>query len=130
MFLGLTVLGLFLTTLHSAKAELIRMQGQPYYVEEAGVRNQYRLQLITKQQQPTEFRIRLEGLPEGAQVIGLNEVITLQPGEETMKTLIVQVPKPAYKGEFRIELKGHITPGDFEIKDNIEFLGPSAYALD
>lgn len=130
MFLGLAVLGLFLTTLHSAKAELIRMPGQPYYVDDAGVRNQYRLQLITKQQQPTEFRIRLEGLPEGAQVIGLEETITLQPGEETMKTLIIQVPKPSYKGEFRIELKGQITPGDFEIKDNIEFLGPSAYALD
>lgn len=130
MCLGLAVLGLFLTTLHSAKAELIRMPGQPYYVDDAGVRNQYRLQLITKKQEPTEFRIRLEGLPEGALVIGLDEVITLKPGEETMKTLIVQVPKPAYKGEFRIELKGQVSPGDFEIKDNIEFLGPSAYALD
>lgn len=128
--LGLAVLGFFLTSLHSAKAELIRMPGQPYYVDEAGVRNQYRLQLITKLQNPTEFRIRLEGLPEGAQVVGLEDVITLKPGEETMKTFIVQVPKSAYKGEFRIELKGHILPGDFEITDTIEFLGPSAYALD
>ncbi len=129
MSLGLAVLGLFLTTLHSAKAELIRMTGQPYYLDESGVRNQYRLQLITKRQEPTEFRIRLEGLPDGAVVAGLDEVIVLQPGEETMKTLIVQVPKAAYKGAFRIELKAQVTPGDFEVADSVEFLGPSPYAL-
>lgn len=129
MCLGLAVLGIFLSTLHSAKAELIRMPGQPYYLDESGVRNQFRLQLITKRQEPTEFRIRLEGLPDGAVVSGLEEVVVLQPGEETMKTLIVQVPKAAYKGGFRIELKGGVTPGDFEISDTVEFLGPSPYAL-
>lgn len=127
--LGLAVLGIVLTTLHSAKAEIIRMTGQPFYLDESGVRNQYRLQLITKSQEPTEFRIRLEGLPESAVVSGLDELILLQPGEETMKTLIVRVPKDAYKGGFRIELKAQIAPGDFEVSDTVEFLGPSPYAL-
>ena len=127
--LGLAVLGIFLTTLHSAKAELIRMTGQPYYLDESGVRNQFRLQLITKQKEPTEFRIRLEGLPEGAVVAGLEEVVVLEAGKEAMKTLIVQVPKESYKGGFRIELRADVTPGDFELRDTAEFLGPSPYAL-
>lgn len=127
--LGLAVLGLFLTTLHTAKAEIIRMPGQPYYLDASGVRNQFRLQLVTKRNEPTEFRLRLEGLPEGAQVAGLEEVVTLNPGEESMKTLIVHVPKGAYRGEFRIVLKGSVTPGDFELTDTVDFLGPSPYAL-
>lgn len=127
--LGLAVLGLFLTTLHTAKAEIIRMPGQPYYLDASGVRNQFRLQLVTKRNEPTEFRLRLEGLPEGAQVVGLEEVVTLNPGEEAMKTLIVHVPKDAYRGEFRIELKGRVTPGDFELTETVDFLGPSPYAL-
>jgi hypothetical protein len=105
------------------------MPGQPYYLDASGVRNQFRLQLVTKRNEPTEFRLRLEGLPEGAQVVGLEEVVTLNPGEEAMKTLIVHVPKDAYRGEFRIELKGRVTPGDFELTETVDFLGPSPYAL-
>ncbi len=130
MALGAAFLGISLLSLRPAKAELIRMAGNPYYVDDAGVRNQYRLQLVTKRNEPTEFRLVLEGLPEGAVVTGLDEIITLQAGEETVKTLIVQVPKAAYQGEFTIQLKGLVTPGDTKLADTIEFLGPSAYALD
>jgi cytochrome c oxidase accessory protein FixG len=129
MALGATVLTLFLTTLHSAKIELIRMTGQPYYVDDAGVRNQYRLQLVTKQTEPTVFTLKLTGLPEGAVILGLDETVTVSPGEESMKTLLVQVPKDKYKGEFKITVEAKVTPGDFDLTDQIEFVGPSAYSL-
>jgi len=129
MALGATVLTLFLTTLHSAKVELIRMTGQPYYVDDAGVRNQYRLQLVTKQTEPTIFTLKLTGLPEGAVILGLDETVTVNPGEESMKTLLVQVPKDKYKGEFKITVEAKVSPGNFELTDQIEFVGPSAYSL-
>jgi len=129
MALGATVLALFLTTLHSAKIEVIRMTGQPYYVDDAGVRNQYRLQLVTKQTEPTVFTLKLTGLPEGAIILGLDETVTVNPGEESMKTLLVQVPKDKYKGEFKITVEAKVSPGDFELTDQIEFVGPSAYSL-
>lgn len=129
MALGATVLTLFLTTLHSAKVELIRMTGQPYYVDDSGVRNQYRLQLVTKQSEPTVFTLKLTGLPEGAVILGLEETVTVNPGEESMKTLLVQVPKDKYKGEFKITVEATVTPGDFDLTDSIEFVGPSAYSL-
>lgn len=129
MALGATVLTLFLTTLHSAKIEFIRMTGQPYYVDDSGVRNQYRLQLVTKQTEPTVFTLKLTGLPEGAVILGLDEKVTVQPGEESMKTLLVQVPKDKYKGEFKITVEATVSPGDFDLTDSIEFVGPSAYSL-
>ncbi|NLT70764.1 MAG: cytochrome c oxidase accessory protein CcoG [Verrucomicrobiaceae bacterium] len=130
MAVGALVLGISLLSLSPAKAELIRMTGNAYYLDESGVRNQYRLHLVTKRNEPTEFRITLEGLPEGAAVTGLDEVIVLQAGEETVKTLLVQVPKAAYRGEFSIRLNGLVTPGNTKLTDTIEFLGPSAYALE
>ncbi len=130
MALGVAVLGLSLLGLSPAKAELIRMTGNPYYLDDSGVRNQYRLQLVNKRNEPAEFRLVLEGLPEGSAVTGLDETIVLQAGEETVKTLLVQVPKAAYRGEFSIHLKGLVTPGNTKLADAIEFLGPSAYALD
>ncbi len=129
MFLGLTVLGLFLTRLHSAKIELIRMPGQPYYVDENGVRNHYKLQFITKRQEPTEFIARVEGLPEGCVIAGLDASLTLQPGEETMRTLIITIPKALYQGDCLLRVIAEVKPGDLVLEDTIEFLGPSPYSL-
>lgn len=129
LLLGAGVLGLSLLRLSPVKVELVRMSGNPYYLDESGVRNQYRLHLATKRNEPTLFHIGLEGLPPEAVVTGLEESITLQAGEETVKTLLVLVPKAAYDGEFTIQLRGEALPGNTPLADSIEFLGPSAYAL-
>ena len=126
---GLTVLTLFLSGIHNAKLELVRMAGNPYYVDETNVRNQYRLQLVTKQNNPTTFDLSFENLPEGAFLTGVEDSVVLTPGEETTKTIMVQVPKEHYEGEFTIKVKATVTPGDFTVEDSIEFLGPSAYTL-
>lgn len=129
MCLGAAVLGLFISGLHSAKIELIRMPGQPYYVSDDGVRNQYKVQLLTKQNDTTEMKIRYTGLPEGAIVSGIEDTVDLKPGEETMKTLIVIVPKDKFTGDFNFSIEADVKPGDFTVSDSIDFLGPSAYTL-
>jgi len=129
MCMGVAMLGLFLTGLHSAKIELVRMPGQPYYMDDNGVRNQYRLNLVTKQNQETRFKFTIPDLPEGAIVSGIEETVVLAAGEETMKTVLVQMPKDKYTGEFLFKIEVTVEPGDFTISDSAEFLGPSPYTL-
>ena len=129
MFLGLGMLGLFLSGLHSAKLELIRMQGNPYYVDDSTVRNQFRLQLVTKQSEETTLDLDFQGLPEGAMISGVEDSVVLAPGEETTKTMMILVPVDQYKGEFTFTIEATVSPGDFKISDTIDFLGPSAYIL-
>ncbi len=126
---GLAMVGIVVGGLRSAKIEIIRMVGQPYYFNEEGVRNQYRVQLITKQTEPTTMTFRFQGLPGGAYVSGLNETITIDPSKETMQTVLVQVPTEHYKGEFQFTIEADVSPGDFTISDTIDFLGPSPYTL-
>ncbi|MEM6916135.1 MAG: cytochrome c oxidase accessory protein CcoG [Verrucomicrobiota bacterium] len=129
LFLGLAVAGTVVSGLQPAKIEIIRMAGQPYYFGEEGVRNQYRVQLITKQSVPALLTFRFPGLPEGALVSGLPDKITLEPSVETMQTVLVQVPKENYTGEFKFTIEADVTPGDFTLTDTIDFFGPSPYTL-
>ncbi|MEX2578987.1 MAG: cytochrome c oxidase accessory protein CcoG [Verrucomicrobiales bacterium] len=130
MCLGIAVLGGFLTGLRSAKIELIRMPGQPFYVDDHEVRNQLRLHLATKQSQATRFRISVSDLPDGAVVSGIEDAVILEPGEETMKTVLIRMPVERYTGRFQVTFQARVSPGDFAISDSIEFLGPSAYTLE
>lgn len=129
MCLGIAVLGIFLSTLHSAKLEIVRMPGQPYYVDENGVRNQLRVHLVNKRNEPAEFRISMPDLPSAAVVSGIEKIVPLKAGEDTIKTVLVQIPKANYDGEFTFTLEATISPGDFTLTDSVEFLGPSAYTL-
>ena len=127
--LGVVAVGLVVGGLQSAKLEIIRMQGNPYYVDENYVRNQFRMQLVTKKSEETTMRIEVKGIPEGTVVAGFEEVVVLAPGEETTKTLLVQVPIDKYEGEFPLTIEAVVEPGDFIVEDEIEFIGPSAYTL-
>jgi cytochrome c oxidase accessory protein FixG len=127
--LGAAVMLIFLSGLRPAKVELIRMPGSPYYVDETGVRNQFRLQLLTKENEETTFTFRSLGLPEGAVVSGLEEPVILKPGEETNRTVLITVPVASYSKEFEFSIEASVQPGGFQIDDSAEFLGPSAYTL-
>jgi len=129
LFAGVGMLSLYLTGLQSAKLEITRMPGQPFYVTEDGVRNQYEVELASKRNEPITYEFSVEGLPDGATSIGLDEPVVLEPLGETTRTFFVIVPKDKYTGEFRVSVSGEVTPGDFEVSDIVEFLGPSAYTL-
>ncbi|MEM9017134.1 MAG: cytochrome c oxidase accessory protein CcoG, partial [Verrucomicrobiota bacterium] len=96
--LGVVVLSFFISGLQSAKLEIIRLTGQPYYVDESGVRNQFRVQLVTKKTETTTFTLKAAGLPQGAVMIGASEPIEVEPGKEVMQTVFIQVPRKDYSG--------------------------------
>ncbi|MEM9281066.1 MAG: 4Fe-4S dicluster domain-containing protein [Verrucomicrobiota bacterium] len=134
LYTGMLCLGLFVflyavSGLRSAKMEIIRMAGQPYYLDEDSVRNQFRVNFVTKKSEPVEYQISVSGLSEGAIAMGLDEPVILMPGEKTTRTLIIQVPKNAYQGEFKATIKAEVSPGDFTLSSSVDFIGPSAYTL-
>ncbi len=129
MALGVTVLGTALGTMHSASVEVTRLRGQPYYVADGVVRNQYEASFVSKQNRPVELVPTLLGLPEGASIAGLADTVKLEPLAETTRTFFITVPFETYSGGFDLELQATVTPGDFEVSDRFEFIGPSAYTL-
>jgi hypothetical protein len=105
------------------------MPGPPFYVTEDAVRNQYKLRLASKRSTESEVEIRVKGLPDKATVVGIEEVVKLSPLEDSVRTLIVNIPIEQYEGKVTLEVHATINPGEVEIEDKIEFIGPSAYTL-
>ncbi len=129
MLIGMSVLAIFLSGLHTTKMEITRMPGQPFYVTETDVRNQFEIQVASKKNIPTEILTKAIDLPDGAVIIGLEEPIHPGPLGKVKKTFFVSIPKDKYTGEFRVTISSSVAPGDYSITDTVEFLGPSAYTL-
>jgi cytochrome c oxidase accessory protein FixG len=127
LMLGATMLLWFLSRLHSSSAEITRLTGQPYYVTEEGVRNQYELRLVTKRNVETTFTVKAIDPPAGLQLSGLEQTITLPPQSEATRPFFAFVPKSGYTGKFVLRLEIAVSPGDYTVQDDVDFLGPSAY---
>lgn len=129
MLIGVSVLAIFLSGLHTTKMEITRMPGQPFYVTETDVRNQFEIQMVSKRNIDTEIVSKAIDLPEGAVAIGLDEPVHPGPLGKVKKTFFVSIPKDQYTGGFRIKVNSAVTPGDYTLTYTVEFLGPSAYTL-
>lgn len=127
LLLGAAMLLGSLSRLHSSSAEITRLTGQPYYVTEEGVRNQYELRLVTKRNVETTFTVKAIDPPAGLQLSGLEQTITLPPQSEATRPFFAFVPKSGYTGKFVLRLEISVSPGDYTIRDEVDFLGPSAY---
>lgn len=129
MILGALMMTIFLGSLRSAKIELIRMPGQPFYLGEEVIRNQFRLQLVNKQQRPVKFHFRTEGMPEEIQIMGLPEEVEVGPSKEMNQTLILALPVSKFKSEFHFRVFADVSPGHVSVMHGAKFLGPSPYTL-
>lgn len=127
LLLGAAMLLGSLSRLHSSSAEITRLTGQPYYVTEEGVRNQYELRLVTKRNVETTFTVKAIDPPAGLQLSGLEQTISLPPQSEATRPFFAFVPKSGYTGKFVLRLEISVSPGDYTIRDEVDFLGPSAY---
>lgn len=127
LLLGLAVMTFFMRSLHNADAEVQRLAGQPFYFSEQGVRNQFELRLVTKQNEETTFTARVVDAPEGLQVNGLEEPIVVPPQSEITKPFFALIPGESYTGRVPLKFEITIEPGDFTVESEITFLGPSLY---
>ncbi len=125
---GLTVLGF--TAFYRAKpmnADLTRMRGPSFYLDDAVVRNHYQLRIFNKRNQTMKFVISLVDPPPGYTITGLGDGITLEALQEAARPLVVIVPKESYKGPRALMVRVHSEPGDSTVLHEVEFLGPNPH---
>ncbi len=104
MAVGVLALGLTMRRLHGFQATLTRMTGAPYYVGEAGVRNQFQLRIINKQQTEQEYRITLEKAPEGTLLGGLSGSLKVAPQSEQQQVVMIEIPRAVYAGKQSMQI--------------------------
>ncbi len=129
LVLGFLAMIYLLSGLHSVFADVNRMKGQPYYVTEAGVRNQYQIRLMTKLNEPTTFRIQVVDAPDGLVLSGFDEEIILEAQSEGVRPFLAMIPTDKYAGQFELKLLIKAMPGNDELTKSVKFLGPSAYVI-
>jgi cytochrome c oxidase accessory protein FixG len=124
MLLGASVLTYFLSQLKPVHIAVTRMGGNPYYLADGVVRNQYKIQYITKKNRETAFRVEIIDPPPGLNWTGRGEAITVPGQGEREVPLVVAVDQAQFQGKFEIQLEITAEPGGSVIRKNIEFLGP------
>lgn len=124
MLLGVAAMTFAATRLSSANMNIMRMRGSPYYITDAGLRNQYLVRIVNKQD--TEQSYRIQAMAEGQAILvdGVSEPVMIAPLEELQHPLIVSVAKEDYRGQFPVDIQ-LIAPDDKLIAHKeVEFLGP------
>ena len=129
MALGAFAMIFGVTRVHDVEASLTRLRGNPYFVTEDAVRNQFQIRLITKRNVPTTFRLSLEGAPAGAHADGMNEAIVVPAQGSIVHPFVVSIDRDQYEGKSEFNLVVQSEPGGTELKRKISFLGPDAKLL-
>ena len=118
-----------LSTVQPGSLGITRMQGAPYYVDSAYVRNQFMVRLVNKRNETVGFNVRLAQAPAGAEVKGFEQTVEIGPLGEEVHPLIVQVPRARYAGNVRLSIRMTDTNGKCDLTKEIEFVGPSPALL-
>jgi hypothetical protein len=90
------------------RANLVRMDGPPFFLTETAVRNHFRLRLVSKLNEPKKFHLRLAGGPEGARIAAEGAVQEIAAMGEELFTVPIEVPRENYRGsfDFRVVIEG------------------------
>jgi hypothetical protein len=128
LVIGAAVAGWAISTIRPANIGVTRMTGAPYFVDANSVRNQFLVRLINKRSTPVSFSVEIESEVKVTQN-GLTEPVLVAPLGEEVRPLILLVPRDHYEGPFKFKMEVKDTGGTFELKREVEFLGPDAELL-
>jgi len=128
LFLGVAVFAFSASRIEPMRANVLRMQGSPYYVTNHIVRNQFLVRLINKRNEPRSFRLALEGeLPAGLAAAGADAPITIAAQGEELKPLMITLPEAAFKAPFKLSISITDTKDGKTYRTKpFEFTGPDA----
>lgn len=124
--LGITAMGF--TAFNRAKpmnANLTRMRGPSFYLDQTLVRNHFQLRLFNKRNQPMTFKVSLENPPPGYILSGVDEDLKIASASELARPIIVIVNNEFYQGPLTLTVKIHGQPGNSTVRQKVEFLGPN-----
>ena len=130
LLLGASVLILSIRNIGSATLTAWRVQGAPFIVDEASVRNQFIVRVTNKMNEEAVYSLRLEGAPEGVNAIGSTDSLSIEGNGEKMQTIILTVPKQIYSGTFEMFVKVQNQSGKVVAQRKLQFLGPDPHVFD
>jgi hypothetical protein len=102
-----------------------RMQGQPYYVTDEAVRNQFTVRILNKRREQVSYTISLDAgtAPSGLKLLGTTDVIVPSLGEME-NPIILTIARANYSAPQQVRLKISEVGSGVTISQNVEFLGP------
>ncbi|MFC5455739.1 cytochrome c oxidase accessory protein CcoG [Prosthecobacter fluviatilis] len=126
LLLGLGVFGFAASRIEPMRANVLRMQGSPYYVTNNVVRNQFLVRLINKRNEPRTFTLALAGdLPGGLAAAGADAPVTIAAQGEELKPLMITLPEAAFKAPFKLSITvTDLKDGKTYRTKPFEFAGP------
>ncbi len=131
LLIGMAVAGFAFTSVEPVTAMATRMPGVPFYVTDTHVRNQYQIRLINKDTQPLDFTVVAKARDRdiNLETSGLSGGNRLEPMQEINTTYVVQIPREAFTGAFPLEILILAEPGNIQVLQEVEFLGPDPRLL-
>lgn len=125
LLLGACVLAFSVKDLTPTNLAVTRMLGEPYYVTNVYIRNQYLLRITNKENQSQTLVLssNISKFPE-MEWIGFEEPLIVGPRSEVLKPLVVQQTRESYIGPVNIEIIIQNENGDLRLSKDVEFLGP------
>ncbi len=106
LLIGLSAAFYNVTRIEPLRANAMRMAGQPYYVADGNVRNQFMVRVINKRNQPASYTMRLEGdVPSDVKINGTENAFTLPALGEELKPLMLTMPLTAFTKPFKFQVR-------------------------
>ncbi len=129
LLIGAGVAGWALSTVRPASLGVTRITGTPYVVSADAIRNQFLVRIVNKRNVPARFLLHLERAPAGLSQTGLREPVEVPALGEVVQPLVLQQPRRDYHGPFKLTVQIGDPAGSFQLKREIEFLGPDVRLL-
>lgn len=126
LLMGVAAFGAALLSLKPVRVLAKRIPGQPFFVTEGSVRNQFTVRIINKRHETASFRVTLDPLnaPAGMQMLGAESNVEVPALAEVEKTVILTMPQLSYEGAQPVRILVQNINGDASVSQNVEFLGP------
>jgi cytochrome c oxidase accessory protein FixG len=123
---GATVAAFSMSTFRQATVSVLRMPGAPYYLSDDGVRNQFLLRIINKENRPEVFQVRIHGGAPGMQSSGTEDLVATEALAEQLRPLVVTVPRAQFHPGLPVTILIDSADGHFHTEQQVPILGPSS----
>ncbi|MFA6959482.1 MAG: cytochrome c oxidase accessory protein CcoG [Opitutaceae bacterium] len=130
MLVGMSVATWAVSTVRPANLAITRLTGAPYFVTEDAVRNQFLVRIVNKTDHVARFVVTLPDAPDALLRTGLDDGVELAPLAEDVRSLVVQMPRNHYEGEFALTVRLADEAGTFSLERVVRFVGPDKELLE
>ena len=124
MLLGVTAMTVAATQINPAYMAINRMGGAPYISDESGVRNQFFVRVINKENLVRDYTVMVKTDAANVSVMGAGTPFAVEPMAEVIHPIIVTLDKAAFTGEFELGVTLENGSGEVISEREIHFVGP------